>query len=64
MTITDYAIEVLTERLDEINEAKRFTEDPESVRYYFDDDEEDLKRWNKQIKELETALDILRGIER
>jgi hypothetical protein len=58
--MTDYAIEVLKEHLDEIKEAKRFTEDPESVRYYFDDDEEDLKRWDKQIKELETALEILK----
>ena len=58
----NYAIDVLTEHLEEIKSAKRYVEDPKSVRYYFDDDDEDLKRWEKQINELEIALEILKRV--
>ena len=56
----NYAIELLTTELKEIKDNIAWVEDPESVRYYFDDDEEDLKRWKTQIKDIEDALEILK----
>ena len=58
----NYAIEILTETKDELQSTIRFVEDPTSVRYYKDDDEEDLKRWKKQIKDIEDALEILKRL--
>ena len=59
--MVDYAIELLTTEIKELKDTIEFVENPESVRYYKDDDKEDLERWNRQIKDLERALNILKN---
>lgn len=56
----NYAIEILTNELKELKENIEWVEDPKSVRYYTDDDREDLKRWKRQVNELDEALKILK----
>jgi len=58
----NYAIEILTNELKELKDNIKWVEDPESVRSYKDDDEEDLTRWKRQVKELEAALKILKNV--
>lgn len=55
----NYAIEIIQTELDEMKSNIEWVENPESVRYYVDDDEEDLKRWKRQVQELENALKTL-----
>lgn len=59
--MSNYAIEILTKELKELKETIQWVEDPKSVRHYLDDDEENLKRWKRQVNELEDALKNLKN---
>jgi len=51
-----YAVEVLQSELDLLKHNVQWVNDPSSVRYYKTEDEEALKRWGKQITDLEKAI--------
>lgn len=59
----NYAIELLTNERKELTDTIEWVEDPKSVRSYKDDDEDDLKRWKRQVKELDDAIKLLKDSE-